>query len=416
MLYLECLSGISGDMTVAALLDLGADEGTLLRALSSLPLDGYEVEISRVKKSGLDACDFNVRLDTDNHDHDMGYLHGETQEHHAEHEKEHAHPHRTLNEITRIIQAGDLTSGARVLALHIFDILADAEARAHGVSRDEVHFHEVGAVDSIVDIVAAAVCLDDLAPDKVIISSLSEGQGTVRCQHGVIPIPVPAVANIVVSYGLPVHHTGVMGELVTPTGAAIAAAVMHEDNVLPEDYRILRLGIGAGKRDYATTGILRAMWIEPLEQHEDIAHASMDSILKLEATIDDATGEQLGYCMDCLMEAGARDVSFVPVYMKKNRPAYEIHVICDLEHAERMEEILFRETTTIGVRRCEMARRVMEREIQSVETIYGTADVKVCTCGNIKKVYPEYDSVVEICKKTGLDFDEIRQLILDLYE
>ena len=298
ILYLECRSGISGDMTVAALLDLGADEKKLREALASLPLEGYQIQISRVKKSGLDACDFAVLLDEEheNHDHDMRYLHGDL---HGDHEQEghmqeehlhgshvheehlhdghdhdghahaaqashHAHAHRGLPEITQIIETGTLTAGAKELALRIFDILADAEAKAHGVSRDKVHFHEVGAVDSIVDIVAAAVCLDDLAPEQIVLSPLSEGTGTVRCQHGILPIPVPAVTNIVTAYGLPVHNTTVQGELVTPTGAAIAAAVMQEHNKLPENYTIQRVGIGAGKRDYETAGILRAMIIQVL--------------------------------------------------------------------------------------------------------------------------------------------------------
>ena len=213
ILYLECASGISGDMTVAALLDLGADEKKLRQALDSLQLDGAQVHISRVKKSGLDACDFSVELDAahENHDHDMAYLHGTAQEnmhmhnhshdhdHHHTHDQEHhhhpdnhlthdhPHVHRGLQEITQIIERADLTDGARVLALRIFDILADAEAKAHGVPRGEVHFHEVGAVDSIIDIVAAAVCLDDLAPARIICSPLAEGCGTVCCQHGVLP-------------------------------------------------------------------------------------------------------------------------------------------------------------------------------------------------------------------------------------
>lgn len=450
ILYLECHSGISGDMTVAALLDLGVDENKLREALASLPLEGYEIQISRVKKSGLDACDFAVILDEEheNHDHDMEYLHGHDYadvhmhnhvhshgEHlHAEegclehshtdgymhdhghsHAHEHAHDHghvhhvhRGLPEITRIIEAGKMTDGARRLALRIFDILADAEAKAHGVPREQVHFHEVGAVDSIVDIVAAAVCLDDLAPGRIVLSALSEGMGTVRCQHGVLPVPVPAVANIVAAYGLPIHHTAVQGELVTPTGAAIAATVMREHNHLPENYTIEKIGIGAGKRTYENAGILRAMWIRPLETDGRLT----DRIVKLETNIDDVTGEQLGYCMDCLMEAGAKDVSFLPLYMKKNRPAYEVHVICDLCDVARMEEILFRETTTIGIRRGVMERTVMNRENRSVETPYGSADVKVCSYGSIRKLYPEYKSVREICEKSGNGFREVYQAIL----
>ena len=442
ILYLECRSGISGDMIVAALLDLGADEKKLREALASLPLDGYAIQISRVKKSGLDACDFAVILDEEheNHDHDMEYLHGDMQmDHHVHYAGEHTHAgghthhmHRGLPEIRQIIEAGALTDSAKKLAFRIFDILADAEAKAHGVPREEVHFHEVGAVDSIADIVAAAVCLDDLAPERIVVSALSEGTGTVHCQHGMLPIPVPAVTNIVTAYGLPIHHTTVQGELVTPTGAAIAAAVMTEHNHLPADYRIEKVGTGAGKRAYETAGILRAMWIRPLEagrwaeneqvpvtgSHEagDAHIEDTDRIIKLEANIDDATGEQLGYCMDCLMEAGAKDVSFLPLYMKKNRPAYEVHVICDPCDVSRMEEILFRETTTIGVRRSVMERTVMEREARSVETSFGTARVKVCSYGSIRKIYPEYESVRELCRKTNCDFRKVYQAVLEATE
>ena len=434
ILYLECRSGISGDMTVAALLDLGVDEKKLREALASLPLNGYEIQISRVKKNGLDACDFAVVLDKmhENHDHDMEYLYGNTHLHnhdhghdqfmvdHEDHIHEHMshshvaqnapHVHRGLTEITGIIEAGNLTEGAKKLALHMFGILADAESKAHGVPRDQVHFHEVGAVDSIVDIVAAAVCLDDLAPKQIVVSELSEGTGTVRCQHGILPVPVPAVTNIVTAYRLPIHNTNIQGELVTPTGAAIAAAIMQKQNTLPDKYTIERVGIGAGKRDYETAGILRAMWIRPFTSDRQTS----DRIVKLEANIDDATGEQLGYCMECLMEAGALDVSFVPLFMKKNRPAYEVHVICDPCAVSRMEEILFRETTTIGIRRHEMERTVMTREETCVETPYGTARVKVCSFGSIRKTYPEYESVKELCKKNKAGFREVYQAILNV--
>ncbi|MBO5247054.1 MAG: nickel pincer cofactor biosynthesis protein LarC, partial [Eubacterium sp.] len=386
ILYLECASGISGDMTVAALLDLGANEKKLRDALQSLPLDGYQIQISRVKKSGLDACDFAVILDAthENHDHDMAYLHDHHQEHsehahhhyHHHHEEthcHHAHVHRGLAEIRAIIDAGALTPGAKALAYRMFEILAEAEAKAHGVFLQEVHFHEVGAVDSIVDIVAVAVCLDDLAPEKIVLSPLTEGSGTVRCQHGILPIPVPAVTNIVQAHGLTLCQTAVEGELVTPTGAAIAATLLQKENCLPQQYTIQKVGIGAGKRSYATAGILRAMWLKEESMQQS------DRILKLEANIDDVTGEELGYCMQCLLEAGAKDVSFVPIYMKKNRPAYELHVICLPEQRTQMEEIIFRETTTIGIRRIEMERTLMERRIEEVETPYGTARAKICS-------------------------------------
>jgi len=267
-LYLECLSGISGDMFVASLLDLGADEQVLRDALASLPVKGFQVEIKRVKKSGLDACDFHVILDEvhENHDHDMEYLHGhrEQEVHHHGHESgghPHGHhEHRGLLEINRIIETSALTEPAKQLAKKIFRILAEAEAEAHGVPPEQVHFHEVGAVDSIVDIIAAAVCMDSLNVTEVIVPELYEGRGTVRCQHGVLPIPVPAVANIVRAHQIRLHMTEVQGELVTPTGAAIAAAVRTGEQ-LPKEFYIEKIGLGAGKREYETAGVVRAMLI-----------------------------------------------------------------------------------------------------------------------------------------------------------
>ena len=244
-LYFECYAGVSGDMTVAALLDLGADENKLREALASLPVSGYSVKISRINKSGLDACDFEVILDEgcDNHDHDMEYLYGHEHAHagdeshgHEDHGHAHHHFHRNLSDILDIIEQSGITSGAKKLASDIFSALADAESKAHGVPKEEVHFHEVGAVDSIVDVVAAAVCLDDLGMTSAIVSAVSEGRGTVRCQHGIIPVPVPAVVNIFAANRLEMHLSEVRGELITPTGAAIMA-VLSKGERLPEKYR-----------------------------------------------------------------------------------------------------------------------------------------------------------------------------------
>ena len=426
-LYLECYSGISGDMTVGALLDLGADQRLLEEQLRSLPVSGFEIEISRVKKSGLDACDFRVILDKEheNHDHDNEYLYGHVHEghmheSHAEEEHRHIHEHaheghshahthdhihRGLPEIREIILHSGITERAKKTALAIFQVLAEAEAKAHGTSIDEVHFHEVGAVDSIVDIVAAAVCLDNLAVDEVIVPELYEGRGTVRCQHGIIPVPVPAVVHIAGEHGIALHMTDTEAELVTPTGAAIVAAVRTADR-LPKRYKILRTGMGAGKRDYGRASILRGMLIEP-----DTEEAA-DFVYKLESNIDDCTGEALGYVMDRLFEAGARDVNYIPVYMKKNRPAYQLNVICSEETVPRMEEIIFRETTTIGIRRVRMERTVMRREIRTLATSLGEAKVKVCRlgCSDIR-VYPEYESAADISREKKLPYQDVwRQL------
>lgn len=404
-LYLECYSGISGDMTVAALLDLGADEKALREALESLPVDGFDIEIKRVKKSGLDACDFHVILDQeiDMHDHDMEYLHGHAHEHTHEHMHEHHHEHRGLPEIREIIRHSGLSARAKETALRIFQILAEAEAKAHGLPVEQVHFHEVGAVDSIVDIAAAAVCLDDLDIGEVIVPELYEGRGTIRCQHGLIPVPVPAVANIAAAHGLGLHMTDVEGELVTPTGAAVVAAVRTGDR-LPANYRILKTGVGAGKREYRCPGILRAMLIEAGQSTED-------TIWKLESNIDDCTGEALGFVMEKLMEAGARDAFCTPVYMKKNRPAYQLNVICKEEQIEELQNLIFEHTTTIGIRRVEMERTILARELRTLQTPIGTVQVKVCSLGSEKRVYPEYDSVAGLCEKHHLSYQRVWDVV-----
>ena len=446
-LYLECYSGISGDMTVAALLDLGADEQVLRHALASLPVQGFTIKISRVKKSGLDVCDFDVLLDEEheNHDHDMAYLHGddhldhvhahthdggehvheheenvdnhEEDEHHhehahGEHGHSHAHPHthRGMKEIREILSQADLTPRAYETALRIFTVLGEAEAKAHGTTLEQVHFHEVGAVDSVVDIVSVAVCLDNLNIDNVIVPVLYEGGGTIRCQHGILPVPVPAVANIVAAHGIRLALTGENGEYVTPTGAAIVAAVRTSDK-LPESFVMERIGLGGGKREYKRPGILRAILIREEEKEQE-------KIWKLESNIDDCTGENLGYVMERLMEAGARDVHYSAVYMKKNRPAWQLNVICTEEHIPVLEQIIFEETTTIGIRKNRVERSVLKRTFDTVQISEGEAKVKLCQVPgrdgveSIQRCYPEYESVVQLCRASGKSYQEIYQEIV----
>ena len=412
-LYLECYSGISGDMTVAALLDLGADREVLKESLKSLPVGGFRTEITRVKKSGLDACDFSVILEQDNHDHDMEYLHGNekshagyhehSHEHHHEHTNSHEYPHehRGMKEITEIIQNSEMTARAKKMAMRVFDILAQAESKAHGVPVEEVHFHEVGAVDSIVDIAAIAICMDNLDISNVIVPVLYEGTGFIRCQHGQIPVPVPAVTHIAETHKLKLKITDIQGELVTPTGAAVVAAFRTSDR-LPEDFTMLKTGIGAGKRQYRCPGILRAMLIR-----ETTDLQIKDIIWKLETDMDDCGGEMMGHVMNLLMANGAREVHYTPIYTKKNRPAYTLTVICKESEREKLENLIFSETTTIGIRRVEMERTILQREIQKKDTPVGTAIVKACTLpdGNIR-YYPEYENVAELAERNQLSFRE----------
>lgn len=416
-LYLECYSGISGDMTVAALLDLGADREVLKESLKSLPVGGFRTEITRVKKSGLDACDFSVILEQDNHDHDMEYLHGSEKsytghhehshevnhEHHHGHTHSHEHPHehRGMKEITEIIQKSEMTVRAKKMAMRVFGILAQAESKAHGVPVEEVHFHEVGAVDSIVDIAAIAICMDNLDISNVIVPVLYEGTGFIRCQHGQIPVPVPAVTHIAETHKLKLKITDIQGELVTPTGAAVVAAFRTSDR-LPEDFTMLKTGIGAGKRQYRCPGILRAMLIR-----ETTDLQIKDIIWKLETDMDDCGGEIMGHVMNLLMANGAREVHYTPIYTKKNRPAYTLTVICKESEREKLENLIFSETTTIGIRRVEMERTILQREIQKKDTPVGTAIVKACTLpdGNIR-YYPEYENVAELAERNQLSFRE----------
>lgn len=299
-LYLECYSGISGDMTVAALLDLGADQQVLLEGLESLNLPGYQLKIGRVKKNGIDACDFDVILDEPEHDHEHHHDHGHDHEHHHEHEHEHHHDHehehhhehdhdhdhehhhdhdhehhhdhdhehhhhhdhihRNIGDIFAIIDQSKISDRAKQTAKDIFRIIAAAESKAHGIAEDQVHFHEVGAVDSIVDIVSAAICLDNLDITEAVVSDLYEGCGYVHCQHGLMPVPVPAVVNIAADNALRLRLTQTRGEMITPTGAAIAA-YLSKGGKLPESFVIEKIGLGAGKKDFATANILRAFLI-----------------------------------------------------------------------------------------------------------------------------------------------------------
>ncbi len=414
-LYLECASGISGDMMVAALLDLGADRQALLDALARLPLEGFSVRVSRTFKAGIDACDFAVLLDEvhENHDHDMAYLYGEMPVAADHHDHGHAaapHAHRTLADVRRIISAAHLSPEAESLAVRTFEILAAAEAKAHGTTPDQVHFHEVGAVDSIVDIVAAAVCLDELGISDVIVPALHEGFGTIRCAHGVLPVPVPAVLEIVRAHGIALAPLKAKGEYVTPTGAALAAAVRTSDR-LPQAYRVVSAGYGAGKRDHEVPGLLRAMLIEPqAEPLVDFAAqpVSASAIWKLEADIDDCTGEALGYTLDCLFAAGAREAHFAPIYMKKNRPAYQLQVICDEARIPDLEAVIFRETTTSGIRRAPMERTVLPRRKACVATPFGEVEVKCVELPDgRRRAYPEYDSVVAAARAHDAAFAEV---------
>ena len=430
ILYLECATGISGDMTVAALLDLGASKIKLLAALESLNVEGYSVAITRANSHGIDACSFDVELEHEHdheNDHEHHHEHHHEPEHHHEHEAlghehphearehhhehgshehhhghDHPHVHRNLADVTAILNSGNLTPRARELALKIFGIVAEAESRAHGKPVEEVHFHEVGAIDSIVDIAAAAVCLDNLGIDDVVVTGLNEGTGFVECQHGLLPVPVPAVANIVAAAGLPLRILPVQGEMVTPTGAAIAAAIRTR-SALPDSFTIRKIGLGAGKRDFGMPNVLRAMLIEETVA----ADAPPAEVVILETNIDDSTGETLGLAMESLLAAGALDAHFIPAFMKKNRPAWLLRVICREADVPALERVIFMETSSIGIRRIRAGRTCLARTVMDVMLPAGPAKVKKCSFDGQTFYYPEYESIKALAAASGAPFSEL---------
>ena len=427
-LYFQCNSGISGDMTVAALLDLGADEKVLTEALKSLHVDGYHLHIGKAKKCGIEATDFDVHLadhgnahqhehggiphshiDAEhhhNHPHTDGYHHDEVEHNHHEEEHFHPHEHRNLGDIVKIIRESSISDHAKELAVHIFEIVAEAESKAHGLPVNEVHFHEVGAVDSIVDIVATAVCLDNLGVSRVYCPFICEGQGTVRCQHGIMPVPVPAVVNIASAHSLDLKITENQGEMVTPTGAAIIAGI-RTDLKLPKQFRILKTGIGAGKKDFEQANILRIFEIETSSGEI----SGTEEVEVLQANIDDQTPETLAYAMERLFLAGAKDVWFEPIFMKKNRPAVLLSVLCTPDMSEKLIEVILRETSSIGVR-CQTYRRIaMERTAGEVKTEYGKLTVKRCSWNGILKCYPEYESAKQAAEKYNVSLETIYRAI-----
>lgn len=417
-LYFECQSGISGDMTVAALLDLGVPEGLLRAELRKLGLDGYDLKLSRAQKSGIGAQLFDVVLHAHTHEnehshdhpHEHSHAHGHTHDHEDENghrhdpvHEEHDHEHRSMADIAQMIEASALSDSVKTLSLGIFGVLAEAEGKVHGKPASEVHFHEVGAIDSIVDIVSAAVCMDYIAPDRVQFSRLREGMGYVRCQHGLIPVPVPATLELLSKYKIPFEQTEVRGEMITPTGAAIAAFTGGSFGQTPPIGTVTAVGYGAGHKDFDHPNLLRVLLIES----SDSADEPGDDICLIQTVIDDSTGEELSFAMQALFKNGAKDVYFTPCFMKKNRPAYELSVMCDPEREEEMSRLVFTHTTAIGLRASLVHRRTMARSTVEKQTEFGPIKFKKCTYNAVTRLYPEYESLAQAAQEHGVPLREI---------
>jgi uncharacterized protein (TIGR00299 family) protein len=422
-LYLDIFSGISGDMFIGALIDLGVDAHKLERELGKLKLDGYHLHVARQHKSAIEGVKFDVHLAHEHHhdhDHEQGHSH-DHHHHHGEHDHGHDHTHshehhshddhghddqRNFAEIKQLIGKSKLSPWVKKKSVAVFQRIAEAEGKIHGLPPAEVHFHEVGAVDSIVDIVGAAIGLEMLGKPRVLASPVVEGTGWVKCAHGRFPVPTPATLAILGARGIGITQCEEPHELVTPTGAALLAELV--ENFGPMSGLVAeRIGFGLGTRDNQTRpNVLRAVLgnqskVQSPKSKVAGAHASaldweIDRIAVLETNLDDISGEILGHFVETSLAAGALDVFHTPIQMKKNRPGVLLTVLCAETDADKFSEMILVETTAFGVRRTIAERRKLRREFATVKTKFGSVTVKLGRLnGKVVQAAPEFES----CKK-----------------
>lgn len=402
-LYFDCFSGASGDMILGALLDLGLPLDDLRGALGSLAVDLGEIGATRVLRAGVSATKFQVHA----HDHadDHGHPHDHTHSHDHAHGHSHDSAHHSLKEISGCIQKSALSNAGKDRAIHLFERLAEAEAAIHDRPVERVHLHEVGAVDSIVDIVGAVYGLEQLGAERIVSSPLNVGGGTVRCAHGVFPVPAPATTRLL--QGVPVYSGDVQMELVTPTGALIVTGYADSFGPMPA-MTIAKIGYGAGDRDpKAHPNVLRMIVGDGASQ------AQAHRVVEMLCEIDDMNPQLFGPLMDRLLAAGALDVFYAPVQMKKNRPGTLVTVLARPEDRERLSGILFAETTTIGVRYQEMTRECLDREVVSVDTPLGPVRFKVARrAGQVLNAKPEFDDCARIAAERGIPIKDVQDSAL----
>jgi uncharacterized protein (TIGR00299 family) protein len=400
ILYYDCFAGISGDMNLGAMLDLGVDPKHLEAELAKLPLSGYALRYRRDERRGLSGMKVDVVLDDHHHHHrDHG------------HEDHHHDAHRNYGDIRRIISESGLSARAQELSQRIFAKLAEAEAKIHGLPPEEVHFHEVGALDSIVDIVGAAICFEALGVDEVLASPVELGKGLMQCEHGTFPVPAPATAEIL--KGLPVRTGTVPHEATTPTGAAIIAT-LADRFVDTARFAIERVGYGIGSRDCEIPNVLRAILAtsdESCVKREAAADengvASFEATL-VECNLDDMVPERYDFVMELLFQAGAKDVFLTPIVMKKSRPAVVLSVLSDATSLPAVRDILFTHTTTLGIRERAISKRMLSRTERTCATPYGELRVKDASYrGRVVRSKPEYEDLKRLALEHGVSIEEI---------
>ena len=466
-LYLEPFSGLSGDMLNALLLDLGADRKHLEEALKTISLDGYHLHVDRIAKSSIWGSDFDVHMEHGEKDHGIAgdfdhHHHDHDHEHHHEHEHTHAHSHtheehthahththehshehdrrehehthdghshehahshhhhhgevRGLKEIEAIILSSGVSDFVKEKSLEVFRDIAQAEANVHQMPVEEIHFHEVGATDSIIDIMSFFILWETLDIDTVYSTAVTEGSGTITVAHGVMPVPVPAVMQLRLQTAIPFSQDfDIHTELVTPTGLALFKAI-HPVFAQPSNLTATKVGYGFGKRDTGKFNALRGTLLEKTTHSHQVVTSNNDEIIQIDTTIDDQSGEELGYIMSLLLEEGALDVHYTSVYTKKNRPATHLTLLIQEGDLERFTAILFEQTSTIGFRYQNVQRKVMTRTFETQQTSLGAVKVKKNEYGTFTKSTLEYEDCARIAHETGLSIQAVyQQLIKELH-
>lgn len=392
ILYYDCFAGISGDMNLGAMIDLGVDPEVLREALRKIEIGSYEIQVKRDQRRGIFGTKLDVILPS-----------GEGAP------AAHGHGHRSFKEIAGLIEKSNFSEGVKSTSLNIFVKIARAEAKIHGHSIDEVHFHEVGAIDSIVDVVGAAICFEVLNVDKIISSPVQVGGGFVKCAHGMLPVPAPATAEILT--GIPIRSGLVPFETTTPTGAAILAATAGRfaDRV---DFTPLKIGYGIGQRDTDVPNVLRVFLGEMEDEEQDLDVELKEACL-MECNIDDMNPELYEGIVERLFEKGALDVYLTPIIMKKSRPAVKISILCDADHRRGIEEVLWLQTSTFGLRVNKIAKLILRRDVSTVKTKYGVLSVKNAYLrGERIKWKLEYEDAKRLAREKGVSIKAIYDSLL----
>jgi uncharacterized protein (TIGR00299 family) protein len=382
-LYFDCFAGASGNMILGGLVALGVDEKELVKQIKLLNNSDFEIEFSTANKSGISAVHAKVIVP-------------------------HEHAHRHLRDIEKIITDSQLSDKIKQRAIQIFTRLAEAEAKIHGIVVNKVHFHEVGAMDAIIDVVGACIGFERLGIEKFACSKIHVGSGFAKMAHGKFPIPPPAVAELL--QGIPIYSTEIEGELCTPTGAAIISTLSETYGEI-NDLKTEKIGYGAGTRDYADFPNVIRLMLGEVESRE--SRVESKRLILLETNLDDTTGQVLGFVMDKAFELGALDCWFTPIQMKKNRPATMISILCEYQNRQKLTELLYLETTTLGVRVREIERDCLERKFVKVKTQFGEIDVKIGLLDGKKvNAMPEFEQLKRIATKKNIPLKLLREEVL----